>query len=153
VIASVTALTREGAVETYSGAELDFSYRRSCFSGGDKIILSANVTLSPAPSKEIKAKMRELVERRRASQPLDLPSAGSAFRRPPGGFAAKLIDEAGLRGFAIGGAQVSEKHAGFIVNRGGASFTDVVRLIAHVQETVYKQTGITLTPEIKIIGG
>ena len=95
--------------------------------------------------------MRELMEKRRASQPLDLPSAGSTFKRPQGGFAAALIDQAGLKGFSIGGAQVSEKHAGFVVNAGGATCADVLALIKKVQDTVFTATGVTLEPEVKII--
>lgn len=95
--------------------------------------------------------MRSLAERRRSSQPLDMPSAGSTFKRPAGGYAAALIDEAGLKGCAVGGAQVSEKHAGFVVNRGGASFDDVLQLIEHIQNEVYRVSGIELKPEVKII--
>ena len=95
--------------------------------------------------------MRSLAERRRSSQPLDMPSAGSTFKRPTGGYAAALIDAAGLKGYAIGGAQVSEKHAGFVVNRGGASFDDVLRLIGHIQNEVFRTSGIELEPEVKII--
>ena len=95
--------------------------------------------------------MRELSEKRRASQPLEKPSAGSTFKRPVGGYAAALIEEAGLKGFTLGGAQVSEKHAGFVINRGGASFEDVIRLMDYIKETVYKRTGILLEPEVKII--
>ena len=97
--------------------------------------------------------MRELLEKRRASQPLDLPSAGSTFKRPAGGYAAALIDQAGLKGFAIGGAQVSEKHAGFVVNRGGATFEDVLRLMAHIEKTVFEKSGIRLEPEVRILKG
>ena len=95
--------------------------------------------------------MRELMQRRRASQPLDLPSAGSTFKRPAGGYAAALIDQAGLKGLRVGGAQVSEKHAGFVVNTGGASFSDVLRLMEEIRERVYAASGITLEPEVKII--
>ena len=95
--------------------------------------------------------MRSLAERRRSSQPLDMPSAGSTFKRPAGGYAAALIDEAGLKGYTVGGAQVSEKHAGFVVNRGGACFDDVLRLIEHIRNEVYRVSGIELEPEVKII--
>ena len=95
--------------------------------------------------------MAELREKRRASQPLELPSAGSTVKRPAGGYAAALIEQAGRKGFAIGGAQVSEKHAGFVVNRGGATFDDVLRLIDHIRETVYRASGIELETEVKII--
>jgi len=95
--------------------------------------------------------MDGLAKRRRASQPLEYPSAGSTFKRPPGAYAAALIDQAGLKGYTIGGAQVSEKHAGFVINKGGATSNDVRRLMAHIQETVYKRTGTMLEPEVKII--
>ena len=114
---------------------------------------SAKLRLSPGEPEEIRARMRELMEKRRASQPLDLPSAGSTFKRPQGGFAAALIDQAGLKGFAIGGAQVSEKHAGFVVNRGGATFEDVTQLMRHIQKTVFDRSGIMLEPEVRILKG
>ena len=96
--------------------------------------------------------MRELAEKRRASQPLDKPSAGSTFKRPVGGYAAALIDECGLKGFSIGGAQVSEKHAGFLVNAGGATAADVLALIDHVRDVVLRETGVELEPEVRVIG-
>ena len=131
--------------------EAGFSYRHSRFSDRGCVILSGTVKLSPDSESAVRERMRTLMERRRASQPLELPSAGSTFKRPVGGYAAALIDQAGLKGCAVGGAQVSEKHAGFVVNRGGASFDDVLRLIEHIQEEVFRQTGIQLEPEIKIM--
>jgi UDP-N-acetylmuramate dehydrogenase len=107
--------------------------------------------LQPGSKEEISAKMRELGEKRRDKQPLDLPSAGSAFKRPEGHFAAALIDQAGLKGYAVGGAQVSEKHAGFVVNRGGATSKDVYDLMMHVRNTVYEQFQVELQPEIIIL--
>ena len=101
----------------------------------------------------IRERMRSLLERRKASQPLELPSAGSTFKRPVGGYAAALIDRAGLKGYSVGAAQVSEKHAGFVVNRGGATFDDVLRLIEHIQNEVFRVSGIELEPEVKIIRG
>jgi UDP-N-acetylmuramate dehydrogenase len=151
VVKFVRAVER-GAYREFLRDELDFSYRHSVFSGADALILSAEIELISGERGDIEAKMRELAERRRTSQPLDLPSAGSAFKRPASGYAARMIDEAGLRGYAIGGAQVSEKHAGFIVNRGNATCDDVLRLLDYVRESVYRRTGITLEPEIKIIG-
>ena len=127
-----------------------FSYRHSRFSDTDCVILAARVRLREDDPGAVRERMRELMERRRKSQPLDLPSAGSTFKRPAGGYAAALIDRAGLRGFAVGGAQVSEKHAGFVVNRGGATFDDVLRLMEHIRETVYRTSGIALEPEVKI---
>lgn len=128
-----------------------FSYRRSMFTGTDMAVLSATCRLCSGDETAIRERMAELMAKRRASQPLDQPSAGSTFKRPTGGYAAALIDEAGLKGYQIGGAQVSEKHAGFVVNRGGASFEDVLRLMEHIQETVLKRSGILLEPEVKII--
>jgi UDP-N-acetylmuramate dehydrogenase len=153
VVCTTRYLGADLEIHERSGAEQGFAYRRSAFSEGGDIILESVLTLAPGDPAEIQARMRELSEKRRAAQPLDVPSAGSTFKRPEGHFAAALIDEAGLKGFAIGGAQVSPKHAGFVVNRGGATFDDVMRLIAHIQETVLKNTGIRLEPEVKIIRG
>lgn len=151
VITSVTYLDED--LELRETREPGFGYRRSCFSDTDSVILSAELKLTEDGPDAIRERMRALGERRRESQPLDLPSAGSTFKRPAGGYAAALIDEAGLRGYAVGGAQVSEKHTGFVVNRGGATFDDVLRLIEHVQDAVYKNSGILLEPEVKIIRG
>lgn len=132
------------------GPELDFGYRRSRFRAGETV-LRAGLRLSPGDAGEIQARCRELTEKRRASQPLDLPSAGSAFKRPKEGYAAALIDEAGLKGYAVGGARVSEKHAGFIVNGGNATAHDVRRLMEEVRERVRERTGIELEAEIRIL--
>ncbi|MBR3293811.1 MAG: UDP-N-acetylmuramate dehydrogenase [Oscillospiraceae bacterium] len=129
-----------------------FDYRSSLFQKSSGfVILSAVFRLQPGDPAAIAATMRELGEKRREKQPLDLPSAGSAFKRPEGHFAAALIDQAGLKGYAVGGAQVSEKHAGFIVNRGGASSHDVYDLMMHVRKTVYEKFQIPLEPEIIIL--
>lgn len=136
---------------TVSGDEHDFSYRHSVFSDRDDIILSSVIKLTPGDSKAISAQMDELSQKRRASQPLDMPSAGSTFKRPVGGYAAAMIDQCGLKGFTRGGAQVSEKHAGFVVNRGDATFADVMSVISHVQEEVFKKFGVQLETEVKII--
>ena len=129
-----------------------FSYRKSFFQKTPGcVILSAVLRLKSGDPKEIAAKMQELSEKRREKQPLDLPSAGSAFRRPEGHYAAALIDEAGLKGYSVGGAQVSEKHAGFVVNRDHASSHDVYDLMMHVRNTVYKNSGVFLEPEIMIL--
>lgn len=133
-----------------NGAEQEFSYRHSRFSSGD-IILYTELRLENGSEAEIRAEMDELKQKRRASQPLELPSAGSAFKRPEGGFAARLIDEAGLKGLKVGGAQVSEKHAGFIVNTGGATAADVLKLIEKIQAAVFAASGIRLEPEIRIV--
>jgi len=151
VVRSTVFLDEELRVCRFSGQEHGFSYRRSAFSDRDCVILACDLELKPGDPQEIRQCMRDLAKRRRSSQPLDMPSAGSVFKRPERGYAAALIDQAGLKGYAVGGAQVSEKHAGFIVNRGGASFDDVIRLMEHVRETVYKTAGILLEPEVKII--
>jgi len=151
VVTQVRYLDERRRLQTGGGEAMDFSYRHSRFFHTNDVILGANLTLTPGNSVEIQAKMDELAERRRTSQPLNLPSAGSTFKRPTGGYAAALIDEAGLKGYAVGGAQVSEKHAGFVVNRGGATCDDVCRLMDHIRETVFRQTGIMLEPEVQLI--
>ena len=129
-----------------------FGYRESLFQKmGGCAILSAVLRLEPGDPDEIAAKMRDLNEKRREKQPLDLPSAGSAFKRPEGHYAAALIDRAGLKGYAVGGAQVSEKHAGFVVNTGGASSHDVYDLMMHIRKTVYEHSGVVLEPEMIIL--
>ena len=129
-----------------------FGYRSSIFQqSAGMAILSAVFRPQPGDKAAISARMRELNEKRREKQPLDLPSAGSAFKRPEGHFAAALIDQAGLKGYTVGGAQVSEKHAGFVVNRGGATSKDVYELMMHVRNTVYEQFQVELTPEIIIL--
>ena len=134
------------------GSEHEFSYRRSFFSSHPGIVLRTVFSLSPGDPGAIASKMRELADKRRASQPLDMPSAGSTFKRPANGYAAALIDQAGLRGFQIGGARVSEKHAGFVVNAGGATCGDVLRLMEHVRSVVLADAGVELEPEVRIIG-
>lgn len=131
--------------------EPQLSYRHSRFSDTEDVILGAELELQRGEETAIREQMDTLMEKRRASQPLNMPSAGSTFKRPVGGYAAALIDQAGLKGFAVGGAQVSEKHAGFVVNRGGASFEDVLRLMEEIRERVYAASGITLEPEVKIV--
>ena len=140
---------RAEEVKTLSNAQCELSYRTSLFQKkGGYVVLGANFRLKDGEQSAIAAKSRELNEKRRDKQPLDLPSAGSAFKRPVGGFAAALIEQAGLKGYSIGGAQVSEKHAGFVVNRGGATSADVKALMAHVKKTVLEKTGIDLEPEM-----
>ncbi|MCR5664928.1 MAG: UDP-N-acetylmuramate dehydrogenase [Oscillospiraceae bacterium] len=135
-----------------SNEDCRFGYRSSLFQqAAGFAILSAVFRPQPGEHEAIAAKMRELGEKRRDKQPLDLPSAGSAFKRPEGHFAAALIDQAGLKGLTVGGAQVSEKHAGFVVNRGGATSHDVVELLDRVRRTVYEQSGVSLEPEIVIL--
>ena len=135
-----------------SNEQCRFGYRSSLFQTmGGCAILSAVLRLEEGDSEEIAAKMRDLNERRREKQPLDLPSAGSAFKRPEGQYAAALIEQAGLKGYAIGGAQVSEKHAGFVVNTGGATSHDVYELLMHIRKTVYETSGAKLEPEMIIL--
>jgi UDP-N-acetylmuramate dehydrogenase len=137
--------------KTVTGEEHGFSYRRSRFTDTGEVVLQSTVRLKTAGTESIRLKMDELNALRRGSQPLDIPSAGSTFKRPRSGYAAALIEQAGLKGYSFGGAQVSEKHAGFVVNRGGASFYEVMTVIEHVRETVLKQSGIELEPEVRII--
>ena len=147
---SVQVMDYSGEVKTLSRDQMDFSYRHSCLEGQNAVVVSAVFELIPGSSDEIRSKMKDFQQRRMASQPLDLPSAGSAFKRPSGGYAAALIDQAGLKGYRIGGAAISEKHAGFAVNLGGATAADVKALLTQVSETVYNSTGILLEPEIRI---
>ena len=147
---SVDVLYPDGNVLTVSGEDMNFSYRHSRIEDAGGIVVSAVFSLTPAPEAQIRSCMRDLMQRRKASQPLELPSAGSAFKRPVGGYAAALIDQAGLKGFQIGGAAVSEKHAGFVVNLGGATASDVCALLRSVSEKVFEQSGIQLEPEVRI---
>ncbi|HAL87977.1 MAG TPA: hypothetical protein DCO69_02400 [Clostridiales bacterium] len=129
---------------------MGFSYRHSVLEETGDIVLSAEFTLTPAEPETIRSRMKELIGKRTASQPLDLPSAGSAFKRPAGGYAAALIQEAGLKGFRVGNAGISEKHAGFAVNLGGATAKDMKKLLQTVSDRVYEASGIRLEPEIRI---
>jgi UDP-N-acetylmuramate dehydrogenase len=133
-----------------AGGELGFGYRRSRF-GPEEVVLRAELKLRPGDPEAIRARCRELTEKRRASQPLEKPSAGSAFKRPGSGYAAALIDQAGLKGYRVGGAQVSEKHAGFVVNRGGATAADVKQILEDIRARVYARTGVLLETEIRIL--
>ena len=152
VVQEATVLFPDEGIRTLSGGDLAFGYRRSFLTDRpDAVVLRAVFRLAPGDPDEIRQQMRELMERRRASQPLDLPSAGSTFKRPKGYFAGTLIDQCGLKGLTVGGAQVSEKHAGFIVNRGGATSADVRELIRQVQARVLDATGVRLEPEVRII--
>ena len=152
VVQAVTVLFPEEGIRTLSGGDLAFGYRRSFLTDRpDAVVLRAVFRLAPGDPDEIRQQMRELMERRRASQPLDLPSAGSTFKRPEGYFAGTLIDQCGLKGRTVGGDQVSEKHAGFVINRGGATCADVTALIRQIQDRVLDMTGVRLEPEVKII--
>lgn len=154
VIESVRALRADGSEVTYSAEELGLAYRRSRFSeeGCGEIILEADFVLRQGNEDEIRATMADLNGRRREKQPLEYPSAGSTFKRPEGYFAGKLISDAGLKGLAVGGAQVSEKHAGFIINTGDASAADIYSLIREVQKRVREASGVELVPEVRLIG-
>ena len=150
VCVAVDVMDRSGAIRRLSNAEMDFSYRHSILEDRGGIVVSVVFALSPKPQDEIKGLMKELMAKRSASQPLDLPSAGSAFKRPVGGYAAALIDQAGLKGYQVGGAAISTKHAGFAVNLGGATAEDVKTLLKQVSDIVYDNSGIRLEPEVRI---
>ena len=152
ILLSVTVLDENSEIRTVAADGLALSYRHSIFMEKDWIVLTASVIPEEGSGDEIRAKMQDLIGRRRAKQPLEFPSAGSTFKRPEGSYASKLIDECGLKGYTVGGAQVSEKHAGFVVNRGGATFADVMAVCAHVQDVVKEQTGFVLELEPEIIG-
>lgn len=141
-----------GEIETLTCEDLDFSYRHSSVQGTGDVIISATFELEQGDANEIRATMEDFNERRASKQPLEYPSCGSVFKRPEGHFAGKLIMDAGLQGFTIGGAQVSRKHAGFIVNFDEATSADYVGVIRHVQAVVLEQTGITLETEVRILG-
>ena len=141
--------TLDGEVGTLRGEEQGLDYRTSAFVGGDKMILGGLLQLAPGDSEAIAARMADLNQRRRDKQPLEFPSAGSTFKRPKDGFAAALIDQCGLKGLTVGGAQVSPKHSGFVVNVGGATCADVLTLTAQIHDIVLAQTGISLELEIK----
>jgi len=129
-----------------------FSYRHSAYQERDEFILRAYFILEPGDRLEIRAKMEDFAARRRTKQPLEYPSAGSTFKRPKGYFAAALIEQCGLKGLRVGGAQVSEKHGGFVVNTGGATCADIIKLMAQVRERVFQETGVTLDPEVRYLG-
>lgn len=147
---SVEVMDFEGNLTVKTCEEMEFSYRHSVLEEKAGIVVSAVFRLAPGNPEVIRGKMKELQGKRSASQPLDLPSAGSAFKRPVGGYAASLIDQAGLKGFTVGGAAISTKHAGFAVNLGGATAKDVKELLRQVSDKVYENSGIRIEPEIRI---
>ena len=149
VVTSVRTAGPDGLVHTWTGEELAFGYRRSRFSGGKEIILSARLELRPGDTEKIREEMAHLDGQRREKQPLEYPSAGSMFKRPAGHFAAALIDQCGLKGFSVGDAQVSEKHAGFVINRGQATCAQVMELVEQVRLRVREQTGVDLEMEVR----
>lgn len=152
VVVSAKVLTEDGEVLELTNDELDLSYRHSCIPEKGYIVLSATVKLQPKEEAMIREQMIDYKNRRVEKQPLEYPSAGSTFKRPEGYFAGKLIEDAGLRGYTVGGAQVSEKHCGFVVNKGNATAADVLQLMKDVQDRVYEQFQVKLEPEVKMIG-
>ena len=150
VCTRVRIMERNGEARWITNEEAAFSYRHSAIEDNPWIVVAAEFQLTPAPEEEVWAKMKELIGKRRASQPLDLPSAGSAFKRPVGGYAAALIDQAGLKGYSVGGAAISTKHAGFAVNIGDATAEDVKALLKQVSDRVFDHSGIRLEPEVRI---
>lgn len=152
VLKSVTVLTREGERITLQKNELELGYRTSIIAKKDYIVLEAEIELKAGDAEEIKAVMDDLKERRTTKQPLEYPSAGSTFKRPEGYFAGKLIQESGLQGFQVGGAQVSEKHCGFVINKDQATAADIAELIRQVQDRVEEKFGVRLETEVKRLG-
>lgn len=152
VVGSVVHMAPDGEIVPVAGEQMGFAYRRSRYTGGRDVILYADLVLRQGDRMLVWGKMEELLARRRAKQPLDMPSAGSVFKRPGDGYAAELIEGCGLKGRSVGGARVSDRHAGFIVNTGGATCSDVLTLINIIQETVYEKTGIKLEREVLLAG-
>lgn len=150
VVTQVEVLTREGQFRTFRREEMGFSYRHSRMEGSGDIVVSADFALTPGEPQQIWDRMKELIGKRTASQPLDLPSAGSAFKRPETGYASALIDQAGLRGFQVGDAAISQKHTGFAVNLGKATAADMRQLLQQVSQRVLENSGVALEPEIRI---
>lgn len=152
VVSRVRTVNSEGGVHMYDAPNLGFSYRQSRFQKSQEFVVEVELTLRSGDPKEIQARMDDLMNRRRSKQPLEMHSAGSTFKRPPGYFAGTLIDQTGLKGLSCGDAQVSMKHAGFVVNTGHASARDVLNVIHEVQKRVEKAHGVHLEPEVRIIG-
>lgn len=152
ILRAVTVLTPEGELKTLDVSEMDLSYRHSCVPEQQYIVLEAEIELGYKSEEEIRAQMEELRNKRIEKQPLEYPSAGSTFKRPEGYFAGKLIMDAGLRGYCVGDAQVSEKHCGFVINRKNASAQEVRQLMQDVQDKVKAQFGVMLEPEVKMLG-
>lgn len=152
VLQSARCLFPDGSVQELARDELDFGYRASRVRNEGLVVLSATFALRPGDASAIQTRVDELTSARESKQPLEYPSAGSTFKRPEGYFAGKLITDAGLKGYQVGGAAVSTKHAGFVVNLGGASAADVLAVIQHVQEEVQRQFGVALEPEVRLVG-
>ena len=154
IVSRVWVMAPDGSrIEEKTGGEMDFSYRHSAIQDNPGIVTRVELKLTPGDPAQIRARIRELTEKRNAKQPVNYPSAGSTFKRPSKGYAAALIEEAGLKGVSVGGAEVSEKHSGFIINKGGATASDVLELMRLVRARVYEHSGILLEPEVRIIGG
>ena len=145
-------VSTDGTSGELDNEAMELSYRHSAYENSNLVITAASVRLAPADRNEIKSTMNDILARRKEKQPLEYPCAGSTFKRPEGNFAGALIEQCGLKGVSVGGAQVSEKHAGFIINRGGATAADILSLIKHVQAPVKAQTGVSLETEIRLIG-
>ena len=152
VIESAECLTASGEIKALKKEDMQLGYRSSIFKKGGLIIISLTLSLKKGDKAEIKAEMDELLNRRKQKQPLEYPSAGSTFKRPEGHFAGALIEKSGLKGLTVGGAQVSEKHAGFVINRGGATAADVKALIKKIQKKVFENDGVMLEPEVIFTG-
>ena len=153
VLLSATVLTPEGQIKRIPAEELELGYRTSCIPGNGYVVLEAEYALKRGEPEAIKARMDELSAKRREKQPLEYPSAGSTFKRPQGHFAGQLIQEAGLKGFTLGGAAVSEKHAGFVINQNGATASEIYGLCMEVKRRVQEQSGVELELEVKLLGG
>ncbi|HWR43821.1 MAG TPA: UDP-N-acetylmuramate dehydrogenase [Sporomusa sp.] len=152
VVQAVTAVCVSGELRRFTREELKFGYRHSIFQENDCLVCEVELGLSEGEDNSIRGLLDDYTTKRESKQPLEMPSAGSTFKRPQGYFAGTLIEQAGLKGTSVGGAQVSTKHAGFIINAGGATAQDVLALISKVQDSVYKQFGISLHPEVKVLG-
>ena len=152
ILLRATLMDMDGSLFEFTNQQMQFGYRKSIAAEKNYIVLEADLALHVSSKEEVLAKMAELSAQRRLKQPLEYPSAGSTFKRPKGYFAGKLIMDAGLRGFQVGGAQVSEKHCGFVINTGDATAEDVTELIRQVAERVKAQSGVTLEPEVKLLG-
>ena len=152
IVHSVTVLKKDGTVSELSNEQMEFAYRHSCAAENEYLVISVTLCLHKSKPERIIQKMEELKEQRVKKQPLEYPSAGSTFKRPEGYFAGKLIMDAGLSGALVGGAQVSEKHCGFVINKGGATAADILALIQHIQKTVKEQFGVELQTEVKLLG-
>lgn len=152
IFVNCLVLNEDGGMELFTKEKMDFGYRKTILQGSSKIVLRVRLKLNKGSYDNIKALMDDFTQKRQARQPLSQPSAGSVFKRPEGYYAGKLIEDAGLKGYRIGGAQVSEKHSGFIVNLGNATADDVLKLIEHIKVTVYEKFGVDLEPEVKVVG-